>query len=118
MAVLKTEKKCNLPGPGPGRPKGMTNKFTDLKTAFLDTFDRTGSIDGMVDWVEASMRNRGQFYQMIAKMLPSNVTADVKGTIDGTLKVEVIHLQGVDVPDGDNGNGNGNGNGNAGEAKE
>ena len=46
--------------------------------------------------------------------VPFNVDMDHSGSIDGTLKVEVIHLQGVDVPDSDNGNGNGN----AGEAKE
>ncbi|KKL64163.1 hypothetical protein LCGC14_2167730, partial [marine sediment metagenome] len=38
--VKKTETKSNLPGPGPGRAKGSVNKFTNLKQAFLDVFEK------------------------------------------------------------------------------
>ena len=57
-----------------GRPKGSKNKFTDLKNTFLEAFEKTGGVPALVKWVKQSSRNRGLFYQILAKMLPSNVT--------------------------------------------
>ena len=96
-----------LPGPGPGRPKGSVNKFTSLKDSFLSVYERMGGEDALLAFAD---KHKPLFYGWITKMLPSNITADVKGTIDGKLTLEVIHLKGADVSDGDNGNGNGNGN--------
>ena len=36
---------CGIQGAGPGRPKGSLNRFTNLKNAFLEAFERTGGID-------------------------------------------------------------------------
>lgn len=81
--VKKTEKNLNLPGPGPGRPKGMTNKFTDLKKSFLDVFDKIEKqsekkekVKSLFEWATKNDKNQGMFYNMIAKMLPSNLTVD------------------------------------------
>lgn len=74
--VKKTEKDSkfgNLPGPGPGRPKGSENKFTNLKNAFLEVFDRLDGVDGLEKWVRESKYNKRLFYQWITKMLPSSV---------------------------------------------
>ena len=66
-----------------GRPKGTPNKFTNLKQAFLDVFERiekesekNSEIKSFYQWVLKNDKNRALFYQMISKMLPSNVTVD------------------------------------------
>ena len=40
---------CGIQGAGPGRPKGSLNRFTNLKNAFLEAFERTGGIDVCFD---------------------------------------------------------------------
>ena len=88
MTVLKTEEKQKdgrhkLSEPGPGRPPGTPNKFTNLKQAFLDVFEKiekesekNSDVKSFYQWVLKNDRNRGTFYQLISKMLPSNVTVD------------------------------------------
>jgi hypothetical protein len=78
---LKTEKKQitgrhKLSGPGPGRPKGKPNKFTTLKQAFLDAFEKMGGIEALYEWAKTNQHTKAQFYQMIAKMLPSNIDVE------------------------------------------
>ena len=87
--VKQTERKSNLPsGPGPGRPKGSKDKFTDLKKAFIDVFDkietegeRSEKIKSMFQWATKNDKNQGMFYKMIATMLPSNLTFDGEVTM-------------------------------------
>lgn len=89
-SVKQTKRKSNLPpGPGPGRAKGSTNKFTNLKQAYLDVYDKieteagkNNNIKSLYEWATKSDRNQGIFYQMISKMLPSNVG------IEGNIKHE------------------------------
>jgi len=88
MTVLETENKQKdgrhkLTEAGPGRPKGLPNKFTNLKQAFLDVFEKIENesknnpeIKSFYEWSLKNDRNRGLFYQLISKMLPSNVTVD------------------------------------------
>jgi len=80
--VKKSRKKASpadrLPIPGPGRPKGSVNKFTNLKEVFLQAFEETGGVEGLVEWIKKSPRNRGQFYTIIAKMLPSSVDVEIQ----------------------------------------
>jgi len=71
-----------------GRKKGEPNKFTDLKKAFIDTFDKietksekSEKIKSLFQWATKNDKNQGMFYQMISKMLPSNLT------VDGDVKV-------------------------------
>lgn len=66
-----------------GKQKGTPNKFTNLKQAFLDVFERiekeskdNEDLKSFFEWVIKNDRNRGTFYQLISKMLPSNVTLD------------------------------------------
>lgn len=73
-----------------GKKKGTPNKFTDLKQAFLDVFEKiekdskgkASSVDSLFGWATKNQRNQGIFYQMISKMLPSNVG------IEGNIKHE------------------------------
>ena len=77
----------------PGKPKGAKNKFTDLKDEFLKAFygeDGIGGADGIKELLRNSPRNKIVFLQMIAKMLPSNVDADISGDIGVTIKKILI----------------------------
>jgi len=78
-----------------GRRKGSVNKFTTLKAAFLNVFERTGGEDGLLKWVNASNHNKAAFYQWITKMLPADVNLGNASSEDGTDKefvVRVIHV--------------------------
>ena len=55
--------------PGQGRPKGSLNKFTNLKTAFLDAFEEIGGKKELAKWAK-DPKNRSTFYQMLARKLP------------------------------------------------
>ena len=68
------------------RPKGSKNKFTDLKQSFLDAYEKIGGTDGLIEWGKKD-RNRTAFYQMIAKMLPAKIDADIRER-----KVVIMHL--------------------------
>lgn len=59
-----------------GRKKGSVGKFTSLKDSFVRAFIETGDVDGLVKWIKDSNRNRGQFYTLVARMLPSNVAVE------------------------------------------
>lgn len=72
-----------------GRPRGSENKFTDLKDEFLKAFydeDGIGGAEGIKKLIKDSPRNKIVFLQMITRMLPSNVDADVSGDISVTIK--------------------------------
>jgi len=93
----KTETKATSPPPGrtgrnrfakgnkcsKGRPKGTQNKFTDLKKAFFGVFERIENeaktkktIDSFYQWATKNQKNQGEFYKMLSKMLPTNVTLE------------------------------------------
>ncbi|GAG07661.1 unnamed protein product [marine sediment metagenome] len=61
-----------------GRKKGTPNKFTTLKQAFLNSFNskEMGGEKGMTDVFSANSFTKREFYKLISKMLPSNVTVD------------------------------------------
>ena len=93
----------------PGRPKGTPNKFTTLKQAFIEAFldERVGGTEGLVAWILSSNRNREKFYQMVTKLFPQEVgfTADDAEKFTNKLILEVVHVKGADLADGDGGNG-------------
>ncbi len=89
--VKQTKTNSNLSGAGPGRAKGSKNKFTNLKQAFLDVFEqiekesiKDNEVKSFFQWSIKNDKNRGLFYQLISKMLPSNVTMD--GDMQVTIK--------------------------------
>ena len=84
----------------PGRAKGSTNKFTNLKQAFLDVFEKieeeskkNSEIKSFYQWVLKNDRNRGMFYQLISKMLPSNVA------MEGDMRVIINRIITEQKPD-------------------
>lgn len=61
-----------------GRKKGTPNKFTTLKQAFINAFNskEMGGEKGMTEAFSRNPFTRREFYKLISKMLPSNVTVD------------------------------------------
>ena len=87
-----------------GRKKGTPNKFTDLKQAFLDVFDqiekksleKESEVKSFFQWAIKNDRNQGTFYQMVAKMLPTNLTGDLLPDVDGKLTITIIRTKSKD----------------------
>jgi len=61
-----------------GRKKGTPNKFTTLKDAFINAFNskEMGGEKGMTEAFSKNPFTKREFYKLISKMLPSNVTVD------------------------------------------
>jgi hypothetical protein len=67
--VKKT--KSNLPGAGPGRPKGVPNKVSGLaKDAVARVFEEIGGVENMAEWAR---ENQTAFYNLYSKLLPLQV---------------------------------------------
>jgi hypothetical protein len=73
-----------------GRAKGVPNKFTTLKEAFLTAFQEAGSTEGLIAWIKASPHNRAQFYALITKLFPTEV--DHTGQVEHAVNVKVTFV--------------------------
>ena len=92
-----------------GRPKGSQNKFTTLKQAFVNAFQRIGGEEALYEFVtpepikiknkkgkvirtiELSPARRLEFFKLLSKMLPAEV--EVKGTAQET-KIVIVYPEG------------------------
>lgn len=82
--VKETESKFgNLPGPGPGRPKGVPNKLTQLaKSVIAEAADRLGGADRLVEWAKENPGNERVFWGTIyPKLLPLQVNAEIEANV-------------------------------------
>ena len=57
-----------------GRPVGSKNKFTNLKSAFIEAFEELGGVDNLIEWARC---NQTEFYRMLARLMPREIHADV-----------------------------------------
>ena len=79
----------NLPGPGPGRPKGVPNKINrDLKEAYLLAANLAGGEEGLVGYLKAQalQGNPSPFMAGLAKLLPLML----EGSKDAPIIVERV----------------------------
>lgn len=54
-----------------GRQKGTPNKSTAaVKSALVDAFEQLGGVGALVEW---GKDNRGEFYKLWAKLLPTEI---------------------------------------------
>ena len=68
---------------GSGRIAGTPNRLTaSIKDNIIQVFGRLGGIEGMANW---AMENQTQFYQIYAKLLPTDVKAEV--VLSGSIEV-------------------------------
>ena len=85
--VKQTEKKSkfgNLPGAGPGRPKGKPNKSTSLiKDAIIEAAVAAGDKAGMVGYLTTQAKeNPTAFMGLMGKALPLQLqNADEEGFV-------------------------------------
>jgi hypothetical protein len=105
MSKGKPFKPNQCPNPS-GRPKGSVNKFTTLKAAFLNVFERMGGEDALLAWAKASNHNTAAFYQWITKILPADI--NLGNTPDADGKAQALLIRVIHTKDGDGG-GNGDG---------
>lgn len=68
----------NLPGAGPGRPKGIPNKTTKTaKEAIALAAEKLGGADRLVAWAQEEPQNERVFWGTIyPKLLPLQVTGE------------------------------------------
>ena len=79
----------NLPGPGPGRPKGLPNKVNrDLKEAYLMAANLAGGKEGLIGYLkkQAELENPSAFMTGLSKLLPLML----EGNPDAPLIVERV----------------------------
>jgi hypothetical protein len=92
----KDEKFGNLPGPGPGRPKGSQAKVTiALKEAILQAGEEAGGEEGLVGYLKMLARDNSSAYAgLLAKILPSQIAADAEsngGRVEIRFVREIVH---------------------------
>jgi hypothetical protein len=78
---------------GKGRPKGAMNKNSKLlKDAILEAAARAGNKfgkDGLVSYLEEQAeKNPTAFINLMGKVLPLQVKADIEGEVDHVVRVE------------------------------
>jgi hypothetical protein len=80
-SVKKT--KSNLPGPGPGRPKGIPNKTTrTAKEAIAAAAEALGGAERLTAWALEDPSNERVFWGSIyPKLLPLQVQGDAQNPI-------------------------------------
>ena len=59
-----------------GRPKGSRNRFTEVKAAFVEAFERLGGTDGLLSWISENEARQGEFYRMVVALMPKDLTID------------------------------------------
>jgi len=91
--ALKNLKKAGRK-PGPGRPKGKVNKFTNLKDSFLKAYEAKAGFGGDVKLREFAKKNPKTFLNMITKLFPKEI--DAKVDMKNPPNITVIFAEGVD----------------------
>lgn len=70
------------PTPEPkGRQLGVKNRLTNLREAVLEAFDQVGGAQYLAKLAEGSSSDRAAFVGLVAKVLPTQINANVEGGI-------------------------------------
>ena len=90
----------NLPGPGPGRPKGSQAKVTiALKEAILRAGEEAGGKEGLVGYLKMLARDNSSAYAgLLGKILPSTLAAEADS--HGGAGVEIRFIREIVHPGG------------------
>ena len=79
--------------PGPGRPRGVRNKLTNLRDAVIQAFDEVGGAQYLVKLAQGTQSDRAAFTSLVAKVLPTQINQNVEGGI----KLELSWLGGRSI---------------------
>lgn len=66
---------------GTGRPAGVKNKLTNLRDAVLEAFDQVGGAQYLAKLAQGTSSDRAAFVGLVAKVLPTQINANVEGGI-------------------------------------
>jgi hypothetical protein len=66
---------------GTGRPVGVKNRLTNLRDAVLEAFDQVGGAQYLAKLAEGTSSDRAAFVGLVAKVLPTQINANVEGGI-------------------------------------
>lgn len=67
--------------PGPGRPRNVKNRLTNLREAVLKAFDTVGGPEYLVRLANGTQSDRAAFVGLVSKVLPTQINANVEGGI-------------------------------------
>lgn len=67
--------------PGQGRPLGVKNKLTNLRDAVIEAFDMAGGAQYLYQLSQGTSSDRAAFTGLVAKVLPTQINANVEGGI-------------------------------------
>ena len=67
--------------PGPGRPRNVKNRLTNLREAVLEAFDQVGGPAYLAKLAQGTSSDRAAFVGLVAKVLPTQINANVEGGI-------------------------------------
>ena len=73
----------NLPGPGPGRPKGSNNRYTLLKEQLIEAIEKLakdGDVEGGVTgWLAGVAKtDKIAFVKIVASLIPRDLNVNAK----------------------------------------
>lgn len=66
---------------GKGRPPGVRNKLVNLRDAVLEAFDMAGGAQYLYQLSQGTSSDRAAFTGLVAKVLPTQINANVEGGI-------------------------------------
>ena len=64
-----------------GRPAGVKNKMTNLREAVLEAFESVGGAQYLAKLAQGTSSDRAAFVGLVAKVLPTQINANVEGGI-------------------------------------
>lgn len=66
---------------GPGRPRNVKNRLTNLREAVLEAFDQVGGAQYLAKLAEGTSSDRAAFVGLVSKVLPTQINANVEGGV-------------------------------------
>lgn len=66
---------------GPGRPRNVKNRLTNLREAVLEAFDEVGGAAYLARLAQGNSSDRAAFVGLVSKVLPTQINANVEGGI-------------------------------------
>ncbi len=80
----------------PGRPKGAKSKVSEsFWLDWLSVYNKLGGPDMLEEFALSSKRNKEVFLNWGAKTIPTNVQANMSGSVQhgGKLTIEIVHIK-------------------------
>lgn len=71
---FRTGQQANLPGPGPGRPKGF-KPVTDLRKAVIEALENKGGVQYLMNLADEHPK---AFASLVAKAMPQELKAELR----------------------------------------